>query len=288
LHRRCPAHPSSSHNGHHKHHQHRPGHLLPPCRYSRKCYYPPPGGPRSVRSSACWWTRPPTKIHEVYQVNREEAQVLSSSLSYSDVTATDTQNSSMGTQIFLITGLFTLMIAYATQSSIVALQSRLNSPFYITSAYSYPQYTAPFGNNDSIKYGKIISILSFLYQCAMIIMNACIVGAIWIHANHVQNNGTGIKEPGFLSWIWNGFWILAILALGFASWAVGLARRGSGNSALAYPSLIRSDYLVRTLYVTYVAVVIAASTSATLEAVLCWLGIRKNGVTGVSLPLLCT
>jgi hypothetical protein len=80
---------------------------------------------------------------------------------------------------------------------------------------------------------------------------------------------------------------LALLALGFASWAVGLARRGSGNSALAYPSLIRSDYLVRTLYVTYVAVVIAASTSATLEAILCWLGIRKNGVTGVSLPLLC-
>jgi hypothetical protein len=194
--------------------------------------------------------------------------------------STEKRHSSMGTQIFLITGLFTLMIAYATQSSIVALQSRLNSPFYITSAYSYPQYTAPFGNNDSIKYGKIISILSFLYQCAMIIMNACIVGAIWIHANHVQNNGTGIKEPGFLSWIWNGFWILALLALGFASWAVGLARRGSGNSALAYPSLIRSDYLVRTLYVTYVAAVIAASTSATLEAVLCWLGIRKNGVTG--------
>jgi hypothetical protein len=201
--------------------------------------------------------------------------------------STEKRHSSMGTQIFLITGLFTLMIAYATQSSIVALQSRLNSPFYITSAYSYPQYTAPFGNNDSIKYGKIISILSFLYQCAMIIMNACIVGAIWIHANHVQNNGTGIKEPGFLSWIWNGFWILALLALGFASWAVGLARRGSGNSALAYPSLIRSDYLVRTLYATYVAVVIAASTSATLEAILCWLGIRKNGVTGVSLPLLC-
>jgi hypothetical protein len=121
----------------------------------------------------------------------------------------------------------------------------------------------------------------------VIIMNACIVGAIWIHANHVQNNGTGIKEPGFLSWIWNGFWILAILALGFASWAVGLTRRGSGNSALAYPSLVSGDFMVRTLYVTYVAVVIAASTSATLEAVLCWIGIKKNGVTGVSLLRPC-
>jgi len=76
--------------------------------------------------------------------------------------------------------------------------------------------------------------------------------------------------------------MLAILALGFASWAVGLARRGSGNSALAYPSLIAVDYMVRTLYVVYVATVIAASTSATLEAILCWIGIKKNGVVGVS------
>jgi hypothetical protein len=188
----------------------------------------------------------------------------------------------MGTQIFLLTGLFTLMIAYAMQSAIVALQSRLNSPFYITSAYAYPQYISPSGYNPNTQYGKIISILSFVYQCAMIIMNACIVGAIWIHANHVLSNGTGLKEPGFLSWILNVFWLLAILALGFASWAVGLARRGSGNSALAYPSLIAGDYMVRTLYVVYVAVVIAASTSATLEAVLCWIGIRKNGITGVS------
>jgi hypothetical protein len=96
----------------------------------------------------------------------------------------------MGTQIFLITGLFTLMIAYAMQSAIVALQSRLNSPFYITSTYAYPQYTSPSGYNPNTQYGKIISILSFVYQCAMIIMNACIVGAIWIHANHVQSNGT--------------------------------------------------------------------------------------------------
>lgn len=194
--------------------------------------------------------------------------------------STEKRHSSMGTQIFLILGLFTLMIAYATQSSIVALQSRLPSPFYITSAYAYPQYTEPFGNNDAIQYGKIISILSFTYQGSMIIMNACIVGAIWIHANHVQNNGTGIKEPGLLSWVLNGFWMAAILALGIASWGLGLARRGSGNSALSYNSLVSVDYMVRTLYVVYVSVVIAASTSATLEAILCWIGIRKNGIVG--------
>ncbi|KNG45446.1 hypothetical protein TW65_07696 [Stemphylium lycopersici] len=198
------------------------------------------------------------------------------------LSSTDKRHSATGTHLFLISGLFCLMIAYATQSAIVALQSRLGgSPFYITSAYSYPHYTGePFGNNESIRYGKIISILSFTYQCAMILMNTSIVGAIWIHANHVQNNGTGIKEPGFLSWVWNAFWMVAILALGFASWAVGLARRGSGNDALAYPTQIDSDYTIRTLYVTYVAVVIAASTSVTLEAVLCWIGIRKNGVPG--------
>jgi hypothetical protein len=173
------------------------------------------------------------------------------------------------------------MVAYATQAAIVALQTRINSPFYITSAYSYPSYVTHTGADPSTQYGKIISILSFLYQAANILLNASIVGAIWINANHLQNNGTGIREPGILSWFYNLFWIIAILGLGFASWAVGLARRGSGNTALAYPSLISADYIVRTIYVAYVAVIIAASTSATLEAFLCWIGIKKNGIIGV-------
>jgi len=193
----------------------------------------------------------------------------------------------MATHLFLLVGLTTLTLAYATQSSIVALQSRLNSPFYITSAYAYPQYTAPYGYNSEIRYGKIISILSFTYQCAMILMNASIVGAIWITANYLQNNGTGIREPGMVSWGLNGMWMAAIVSLGFASWGLGLSRRGSGNGALAYPTLVGGDYMVRTLYVVYVSIVIAASTSATLEAVLCWTGMKKNGFAGVSLlPLL--
>lgn len=175
------------------------------------------------------------------------------------------------------------MLAYATQSAIVALQTRYpGSPFYVTSAYAYPSYPAATGFNPSTRYGKIISILSFLYQCAMILMNASIVGAIWIFANHVHSNGTRLREPGLLSIVWNAFWMLAILGLGLASWAVGLSRRGSGNTARAYPTLVQYDYIVRTLYVTYVVVVIVASTSATLEAVLCWIGIKKNGVPGVS------
>jgi hypothetical protein len=177
------------------------------------------------------------------------------------------------------------MVAYATQAAIVAEQSRIISPFYITSAYSYPSYVAPTGNDPTTQYGKVISILSFLYQCASILTNVSIVGAIWIHANHVQNNGTGIKEPGILSWFWNLFWIVAMLALGFASWGLGLVRRGSGNTALAYPTLVGNNYLVRTLYVVYVVVVIVASTSATLEAFLCWIGVKKNGVAGVSSPI---
>jgi len=197
--------------------------------------------------------------------------------------STDIRHSSMATHLFLLLGLTTLALAYATQSSIVALQSRLNSPFYITSAYAYPQYTAPYGYNPEIRYGKIISILSFTYQCAMILMNASIVGAIWITANYLQNNGTGIREPGMVSWVLNGMWLAAIVGLGFASWGLGLSRRGSGNGALAYPTLVGGDYMVRTLYVVYVSIVIAASTSATLEAVLCWTGMKKHGFAGVSL-----
>ena len=63
---------------------------------------------------------------------------------------------------------------------------------------------------------------------------------------------------------------------------MGLARRGSKNSAYAYPTLVHGDYMVRTLYVVYVSVVIAASTSVTIEAVLCWIGMKKNGFAGVS------
>ncbi|KAF1939677.1 hypothetical protein EJ02DRAFT_381208 [Clathrospora elynae] len=190
------------------------------------------------------------------------------------------KHSSLPTHLFLMAGLSTLIVAYATQAAIVALQSSINSPFYITSAYAYPSYTTPTDTSPSTQYAKNISILSFLYQAANILLNTAIVGAIWIHANHLQNNGTGIREPGMLSWVWNAFWMTAILGIGFASWAVGLARRGSGNTALAYPTLIAQNHIVRSLYVAYVCVIIAASTSSTLEAVLCWLGIRANGVAG--------
>ena len=175
------------------------------------------------------------------------------------------------------------MLGYAAQSAIVALQSRLTvSPFYITSSYAYPRYPGVTTSTPNLRYGSAISILSFLYQCAMILMNASIVGAIWIYANHVHSNGTQLREPGMLSMALNLFWMVAILALGLASWSLGLYRRGSGSSALPYPTQIGSDYVIRTLYVTYVSVVIAASTSVTLEAILCWLGIKKNGIPGVS------
>jgi hypothetical protein len=183
----------------------------------------------------------------------------------------------MFTHLFLLSALFNLLVAYAAQSAIVALQSRITSPYSITSAYLYPSYTPPTGTS-SPSYGKYISILSFLY------MNTSLVGAIWIYTNHIHHNGTGIREPGFLSWVWNTLWMLAILALGFASWAVGLARRGSGRGAFAYSSLVSGNYIVRTLYVVYLVAVIAASTSVTLEAFLCWLGVKKNGIVGVSLP----
>lgn len=195
--------------------------------------------------------------------------------------STGKRHSATSTQFFVLTGLFCLMLGYAAQSAIVALQSRLTvSPFYITSSYAYPRYPGVTTSTPNLRYGSAISILSFLYQCAMILMNASIVGAIWIYANHVHSNGTQLREPGMLSMALNLFWMVAILALGLASWSLGLYRRGSGSSALPYPTQIGSDYVIRTLYVTYVSVVIAASTSVTLEAILCWLGIKKNGIPG--------
>lgn len=195
--------------------------------------------------------------------------------------STGKRHSAASTQFFVISGLFCLMLAYATQSAIVALQTRYPaSPYYVTSAYSYPRYTGTSGFNPSTQYGKIVSILSFLYQCAVIFLQTSIVGAIWISANHIHSNGSQLREPGFLSVVWNLFWMLAILALGLASWAVGLARRGSGNNARAYPTLVGGDYTVRTLFVTYLVIVIVASTSVTIEAVLCWIGIKKHGFPG--------
>ncbi|KAL6157776.1 hypothetical protein ACJQWK_08070 [Exserohilum turcicum] len=192
-------------------------------------------------------------------------------------------HSAAATHFFVISGLFCLLLAYSTQSAIVALQSRFpGSSFAITPAYSYPRYTSAYGYNPDIPYAKIISILSFLYQCACILLQACIVGGIWILANHMHSNGTHIPEPGFLSLVLNAFWLVAIVGLGLASWIVGLARRGSGNSASAYPEMVQRDYTARTLYVTYVAVVITASMSVTIEAVLCWIGMRKHGRVGVS------
>ena len=76
--------------------------------------------------------------------------------------------------------------------------------------------------------------------------------------------------------------MVAILGLGFASWGLGMERRGSGEEAVAYPGLVQGEGEVRKIFVAYVVVVVAASTSVTLEAFLCWVGVRRNG-GGVSL-----
>ncbi|KAF1927585.1 uncharacterized protein M421DRAFT_64628 [Didymella exigua CBS 183.55] len=189
------------------------------------------------------------------------------------------RHSSLGTHFWLISGLFNLMVAYAAQAAIVALQTRVNSPFSITSMYSYPSYGAA-NSVAGVSYGKEISILSFLYHFASILVNVSIVGAIWVHANHLECNATGIKFPGFISWIWNQFWILAMLGFGFAAWSLAYIRRGNGNSALYFLSILSSSYITRTIFVTYIAVTIAASTSATMEAALCLTGVKKNGLGG--------
>jgi hypothetical protein len=77
-----------------------------------------------------------------------------------------------------------------------------------------------------------------------------------------------------------------ILTLPSSSWGLAFIARGTGATALYYLSTLSTSFLARTLYVSYLAVVIAASTSATIEAFLCLLGAKKNGVIGVSTPFI--
>ena len=71
-----------------------------------------------------------------------------------------------------------------------------------------------------------------------------------------------------------------------SAWGLAFIRRGSGNSALYFLSILSSSYITRTIFVTYVAVTIAASFFATIEAVLCLIGVKKNGLTSVRIPSL--
>lgn len=66
-----------------------------------------------------------------------------------------------------------------------------------------------------------------------------------------------------------------------SAWGLAYIRRGDGDSALYFLSILSSSYITRTIFVAYVAVTIAASTSATIEAFLCLTGVKKNGIGGV-------
>jgi hypothetical protein len=71
-----------------------------------------------------------------------------------------------------------------------------------------------------------------------------------------------------------------------SAWGLAFVRRGSGDSALYFLSILSSSYIARTIFVTYVAVTIAASFFVTIEAVLCLTGVKKNGLTSVCIPSL--
>lgn len=66
-----------------------------------------------------------------------------------------------------------------------------------------------------------------------------------------------------------------------SSWGLAFTRRGSGDSALYFLSILSSSYITRTIFATYVAVTVAASFFVTIEAVLCLTGVKKNGLTSV-------
>lgn len=67
----------------------------------------------------------------------------------------------------------------------------------------------------------------------------------------------------------------------FSAWGLAYIRRGNGDSASYFLSILSSSYITRTIFVTYVAVTIAASTWVTIEALLCLTGVKKNGIGGV-------
>lgn len=187
----------------------------------------------------------------------------------------------LATHLFLAPALLCLTIAYAIQSAVVALDAKVRAPAAITSAYAY-SYADSLQAPWTTSYGKSLSILSFTFQLAAVLLTFALTGAVWLHSNNLTNNGLGVSMPGKKSKIWNTFILTCILAFGLASWALGLDMRGSGDDALTYPGTMDDPGTTRVLFVVFRIIVIIASTSVSIEVIRNYFNLKKNGAADVS------
>ncbi|KAF2260334.1 hypothetical protein CC78DRAFT_584894 [Lojkania enalia] len=185
----------------------------------------------------------------------------------------------LGTHLFLVPAFFCLSIAYAVEAGVVGLDIYANAPASVTSPYAYP-YAGGRASSAGTSHGAAISILSFTFSLAKLLMTTALTGAVWLHSNNLTNNGTGVNSPSKLSKIWNAFWLTAILAFSLASWGEGLWHRGGGRTAQTFGGAIRSDYTTRVLFIVYRCIVIFISTSVSIEVLLNYFKVKRNGISG--------
>ncbi|EAT85878.2 hypothetical protein SNOG_07227 [Parastagonospora nodorum SN15] len=128
---------------------------------------------------------------------------------------------SLGTYLFLWPALFCLFAAYTTRFVSDLLQTHGFIAYEADLSWNgRPSFSIP-----ENKWGTGVSALTFATTFATILFTVLLNGGVWIHATHIQSNGTGRVAPNMLSKIWNTFILLAMLATGMAAWGVGMSER---------------------------------------------------------------
>ncbi|KAH9904468.1 hypothetical protein F4778DRAFT_732577, partial [Xylariomycetidae sp. FL2044] len=132
------------------------------------------------------------------------------------------------------------------------------------------------------RYGYSVAVLRWGRAFASIFFTAAVNGGVWIYSRHCLNNGSHLASPGVKSKLFNTFLLLSMIGMGLAAWARGIAARRGGHDDL-YTDVVRRDRIDRILWVTYRAVVVAATFAVTVQAIMALRSLRKNAGKGVRL-----
>ncbi|KAH5703130.1 hypothetical protein HBI81_046200 [Parastagonospora nodorum] len=185
---------------------------------------------------------------------------------------------SLGTYLFLWPALFCLFAAYTTRFVSDLLQTHGFIAYEADLSWNgRPSFSIP-----ENKWGTGVSALTFATTFATILFTVLLNGGVWIHATHIQSNGTGRVAPNMLSKIWNTFILLAMLATGMAAWGVGMSERDtslgslSSLSRLSWSNVLNHDPTTRILYIVHECIVVVASMSVTFEVLREYSTTNKN------------
>jgi hypothetical protein len=189
-----------------------------------------------------------------------------------------TLKTSLGTYLFLWPALFCLFAAYTTRFVSDLLQTHGFIAYEADLSWNgRPSFSIP-----ENKWGTGVSSLTFATTFATILFTVLLNVGVWIHATHIQSNGTGRVAPNMLSKIWNTFIMLAMLATGMAAWGVGMSERDtslgslSSLSRLSWSNVLNHDPTTRILYIVHECIVVVASLSVTFEVLREYSTTNKN------------